>query len=743
MRGIQRSLAKVIIFVPLAVAATFFAVGPGQIVSYTPATRVGVHIVLAFWISIPAALALLAFQERPMRASILMNSALLLAIFIHSGSAAKNLLLRDLDTVDRVLADTTLDLLEFTLYAILLTGAMVYFLMTLNGRKNAKRGFSIFILLLPLILYGIMALIIPILGQSLIETFGYALGVFAITGYIASTILVFRFPNDELPFDRGYFASALLLLGVATFATMSNISNPSMNWEYAETVQMASFLLVCLSLAIPFLRRSGYQRRSAYGMTIGLLLIAYLPFLLSIILETMWNTATLLELNLLAYAIIHIGAASLSGMMAILLYIYPRFESARNHYPMILIFGLWAAVSVILVFMFTVPDLTLRGEPIIPFVVGSIATLALLTYAILWARNPPLERPKPSIQRLSFVLLVLVLLVLTGEATNQFILFFNPPLGDSPYGALLLLASNIIIMFTFTYLIFLLAGKSKGKPSVDIYIVFFLAMWILPNILKSYYATWTIGWWVSEILLFIGLLAGPPILIWLYVRSMHEVENSHKRANMYADLLMHDISNYNQMMMMSMELLSSDDIPDKQRKRLADDGRQVISFSEQLISNVRLLSEADKLEAGDLQATHLVSNIVSALDIFTRRIGSGELVVEFQPKDSQAFVLANDLLVHIFLNILYSALECRIRGETVTIGIHEAESEGQSYWQIDIKAPGRSAEQEDGYSSGTLGLLAARLMTESMKGQFAMETFARTDICEGRLFSIRLRRTEE
>ncbi|MFW9806948.1 MAG: hypothetical protein ACFFFK_09490, partial [Candidatus Thorarchaeota archaeon] len=737
MRGLQRAIVKVIIFVPLAAVAAFFAVGPGQIVSYSPETRVGVHMVMAFWISIPAALAVLAFQKRPIRASVLMNSALLLAIMVHSGSAAKNLLLQVPATVERGLTDTTLDLLEFSLYAILLAGAMVCFLLTSKGRENAKRGFVLFILIIPLVLYGLVAAILPYLEQSLIESIGNTLGVFAILCYVLATILVFRHPEDEIPFDRGYFASALLLLGVATFATMLNISDPSMKWEYAETVQMASFLLVCLALAIPFLKKSGYLRRSAYGLTIGLLLIAYLPFLLTIILETMGATTIPLDSNLLAYAIIHIGAASLSGMMAILLYIYPRFELSRNHYPMVLIFGLWAAVSIIMVFIFTGFVPTLHGEPVIPFVVGSVATLALLTYAILWTLNPQLERPIPSVQRLSLVLLLLVSLVVVGEVINQIVIFFQPDIGDSPYGRLLLLALNIIIMFTFTYLIFLLAGKSKGRSSVDIYIAFFLAMWILPNILKSYYVTWSIGWWVSEILLFIGLLAGPPILIWLYVKSMHEVENSHKRANMYADLLMHDISNYNQMMMMSMELLSSDDIAEGQRKRLADDGRQVISFSEQLISNVRLLSEADRLEAGNLQATHLVSSIVSALDVFTRRIGSGELVVEFQPKDSQAFVLANDLLVHIFLNILYSALECRIRGETVTIGIHETEVEGERYWQIDIKAPGRSADQEEGYSSGTLGLLAARLMTESMKGQFSMETFARTDLCEGRLFSIR------
>ena len=52
--GIRRAYAKILILVPLAVFASALAIGPGGLVSYSPATRVGVHSLLAFWISIPA-----------------------------------------------------------------------------------------------------------------------------------------------------------------------------------------------------------------------------------------------------------------------------------------------------------------------------------------------------------------------------------------------------------------------------------------------------------------------------------------------------------------------------------------------------------------------------------------------------------------------------------------------------------------------------------------------------------------
>jgi len=220
---------------------------------------------------------------------------------------------------------------------------------------------------------------------------------------------------------------------------------------------------------------------------------------------------------------------------------------------------------------------------------------------------------------------------------------------------------------------------------------------------------------------------------------MKDVQASHHRASLYADLLMHDVSNYNQMVMTTLELLGSEETSHEQRQRLADDGCQVITLSEQLISNVRLLSESDRLETSKLEPTNLVSTIVSALDLFTQRVGSGELVVEFKPEQAQAFVMANDFLVDIFLNILYSALECRIQGEAVKINLESVKDSGEDFWQVDIKAPGRSIDDVYAYSSSTLGLTAAKLMTQSLNGHFGIERYERVDMCEGRLFIIRLR----
>ncbi len=741
MQGTQRALVKVLILVPLAVISILFAIGPGGIVSYTPETRVSVHSLMAFWISIPAALVLLAYQKQKLRSNILMISAFVFSIVVHTVHAAENMLILSEPFVERVLSDTVADLIELALFSVLISAAMFCSIRQVSSEEQkliTSRVILTIFLFMPILIYTAVWFGIPYLTQGQIVSMSYVIGMIAVVGFLISSILIIRIRHDSLPVDSGYLVTAIILLGVASIVCMLSLPDPSLNWEFAETLQMAAFLLICLSLGVSFLKKSGYRRRAAYGFVIGLILMAYLPFLLTIVFESLTLIIILEPLNYLAYSIIHIGAASLSGTMAILLYMYPKKKTAWNHVPLILIFSLWTVVSVLLVFMFAVPSVTLRGEPTTPVVVGSAITLALLVVAIRWTTYPRVSR-NPSPMNYAIYTSLFIILVVLAEVVNQVTLNMYTELESSLYGASLILGTNLVIMFTFTYLIFLLSKDSRGIPPVEMYIVFFLGMWILPNILKSYYSTWTTGWWVSEILLFVGLLASPPLLIWLYVRAMKDVQASHHRASLYADLLMHDVSNYNQMVMTTLELLGSEETSHEQRQRLADDGCQVITLSEQLISNVRLLSESDRLETSKLEPTNLVSTIVSALDLFTQRVGSGELVVEFKPEQAQAFVMANDFLVDIFLNILYSALECRIQGEAVKINLESVKDSGEDFWQVDIKAPGRSIDDVYAYSSSTLGLTAAKLMTQSLNGHFGIERYERVDMCEGRLFIIRLR----
>ncbi|MGY5860033.1 MAG: hypothetical protein RTU63_11740 [Candidatus Thorarchaeota archaeon] len=743
----NRALVKILILVPLAVFASWLAIGPGGLVSYSPATRVGVHSVLAFWISIPAVLVLLSYNRKKQRSSILMLSALTFSIMIHIGSAAKNLLILEQGSIERTLADAVADLVDLALFGFIIAAACACFLR--QGAPEEQQKFNRIVipisLLVPIFLYGVTAFhVLPSLTVAGLMMLGWILGAIAIVGLLLVSFLVTRIKSEDLPLDVGFFVSSTLLFAISVVVLIMTLPMPAQGWELAETLQMAAFLLFCLALGVPYLKRFGFSRRNAYGFTIGIILIAYFPFLITIGIESMGLNVLVESQNLLAYSIIHIGAGLLSGMMAILLYIYPKKHTSWNHYPLVLIFGLWASVSMVSVFSLTVPSISLLGEPLTPYTIGSIITLILLGYAIWWTLHPPLQRRShPTFLHLSLVWSGFITAIVAGEMINQVVLTSDPSLVASPIGSIIIQVANLIIMFALTFLIFLLAAKSRGTTSMELLVAIFLAMWILPNILKSFYHIWYTGWWVSEIYLFAGVLAGTPLLAWLYVRSMREVAESHGKAAMYADLLMHDITNFNQMMMTSFELLGSDDLSDDQRTKLSDDGCYVISLAGQMISNVRLLSETDRLKELQLEPMNLVPTIVQALDIFGERISPGELSVQFSPNNSKAFVLANDLLIHVFLNILYNVLDCHQEGSEVVIDITETQRDSEDFWEIIVATPCKVDEKQKSYSSGILGVTAAKTITDSLNGELSVEESSEDDKSLKKVFRVILPAAKE
>ena len=82
---------------------------------------------LAFLISVPAALVLLAYLRKPSRANILVMSALVFSIVLHIGSAAKNILILSQPAIERVLIDTVADMVDLALFGVLIAGASICF----------------------------------------------------------------------------------------------------------------------------------------------------------------------------------------------------------------------------------------------------------------------------------------------------------------------------------------------------------------------------------------------------------------------------------------------------------------------------------------------------------------------------------------------------------------------------------------------------------------------------------------
>jgi signal transduction histidine kinase len=535
---------------------------------------------------------------------------------------------------------------------------------------------------------------------------------------------------SEISIDIGYFASACILSAIAIVVLIAELFWPSTLWIYAETMQMASYFLITIAICVPFLRKVGFNRSTAYLIVGALAVLSYMPFTITIGIEAADLHIILERLNTLAFSIIHIGVGSLSVMMGFLLFAYSRRKPARNLYALIMLFVLWAEVAAVSVFTVLPLDFAPRGEPIVAYLVGSILSIPLLYLAIRWTpKNHHEESNPPSSWLLLAGSFVLLGAVLAGEIGNQLVLQRYVWLEGSPVSNSLLLLSNLLLIFLITYLLFTQAELSGGQTSIEIYVVLFLSMWIVPNVLKSYYDIWTSGWWVSEVLILLALMIGPAFLGLLYMRSMRDAEDSHSKATLYADLLMHDISNYHQMLLTAVELLGEEDSTTTQRERLSSDAYHVISLAEQLITNVRLITETEDLSKETLIPLNLMETLVGSLDRVMRIAGGKGVKLQLMPFSSQAYVLGSSVLKHIFINIIHGVLLQPLEAKRISVEIQPSSEMGSEYWMIRIFVPNWWMDiekdvsppraQED-FSGTALGLLVSRLVTESLGGNLTV-----------------------
>jgi hypothetical protein len=727
-------LLKVIILVPLSVIAAFVAISVVGIVSHSPTTRVGVHSLLSYWAAIPAAVSVFAIRRRQSLSLTMLTSALVFTIVINIISAISYLLDIAVSFTDQPLTHTVVDLLELTMISLFL---LISILSWSKKEKAGKGSGSMYLapvlILILLVTYGLVWIfILPLLPVNILMIFSVLIGIPGLILFIIAIVYIARHKFEPLPLDSGYIIAACLLLAISMILLMSDCLTTSPLWIYAENIQIASYLVFGLAFGVPFLRKAGFRRITAYLFVSGFALLTYLPFAITISIEA--NTlAFLIEpMNELAFSIIHIGVGFLSAMMGILLLMYSMRRPSRNLYPLVLLFGLWAGVAIISIFATIVPEFSPVGQPIVPYMVGSLLSLPLLYFAIKWSAPDEIEKPmNRPILKIVLGGIALTALVVIGEMLNQLFLQSYGYFADSPLSNSLLLGTNLVLILAYAYLFYFFAELSGGRTSVQVYVVLFLSTWIIPNVLKSYYMNWTAGWWTSEVLIFVGLLSGPALLGLLYIRSMHETEESHDRASLYADLLMHDVSNYHQMLLTALELLGADTILDDQRKRLSNDARQVILLAGQLIANVRLLGKTEQRFTQSFKPMNLLSILVEALDDVMEGLRDDEVKLQFDPKRSEAIVMAPESLKYVFMNLLYIAIQGPKGEKTLFVEVDHHPTLGDMWWRVRLGVLGKRVDTEqlsqlrsrteDTYSGTALGFLVARVITETLGGVVTIE----------------------
>lgn len=229
---------------------------------------------------------------------------------------------------------------------------------------------------------------------------------------------------------------------------------------------------------------------------------------------------------------------------------------------------------------------------------------------------------------------------------------------------------------------------------------------------------------------------------------------SRQQADLYVDLMGHDIGNINQIVLGYLELAREMLDPDDTKREFLDRSMEVLGRSSWLIQNVRKLQ---KLNMGDIPME--IVDLGMALEKAKREhsdVRDKRVVISYAMEQG-IMVMANALLPDVFSNLIDNAIS-QAKGRDVEIDISISLVYRGSGWyhRVDItdNGPGiadghksqvfsRRGPDVPGSEGSGIGLHMARLLVESYGGKIWVEDRVPGEPAQGSRFVVLLPRVKE
>ena len=661
-------------------------------------------------------------------------------IFIASTSFIKaSILLLDLEVIQLL---ELADIASIAIFSVLVLISAIVF-----RRPIAERRAIIVVLMitLGLVIQGVFSFgVIPIIPENMYLGIAIGLGVSSEIVLIIAAVFWSRPVEPYRNYNVNYVVAGLATLSFSWIPnTVSLLSDGSIK-SLGNTLQVCGLLLVLLGTSVPYLQRVGLRIRESYAIPLGLTSLAIFPGFVLLISLLFSDDFRLRNAEL--YIMIHLGAAILALIMAILLFRYNSKIQQPSIVPIIATFITWSAIEIFLSltpFFFGIDFYTSKE---IPLIIGSFMTLILIVYAVRFTITPPISTFSEIVRRLLLGIAPIVLVLTTATVIIEEIIDAWLGYPDLPLGEILLILAIQMVSFAYVYLAAVQLNETKGKISVEILAISFLGLWIIPLMTKSNFNTWSIGWWSSEILLFMGLLVGPAIIGLMYLTQMETAEDSKKLATLYADILAHDITNYHQSIILSLGLLQLNAHSDSARDQVIDDANMQLQRADLLIKNVRRLGVARELNKDIFKPIDIVETIRGAYYVASRVQDAQDFKFEINKDTGECFTNANDLLVDVFINLLDNAIKYSTNKRMIVVDIQEIQRRNESWWSISTIDHGKGIEPErlpklftrfmEGASGTGLGLSVIKTLVEIFGGSVEVGARVAEDFSKGTVFTV-------
>jgi signal transduction histidine kinase len=736
----KQHLVLLLVVCSLAVGGLYFLAVPAWLAFQT---AVGFHTLLAF-LSIMCSAALLAHYTYDKRTS----KVVLQAAFLFSGIQNIGAAVLVHYEVDYAGLTSSRFWMFGDISYVALFGGLILVSVVLRIRGTELRrpiGIVLVLSLGSLIFIGFFVYVaVPTMPDWSLQPIALVLGLLASATITLSGYLWSRLPDTARDFEVEFMAAGFTLFGLSWIPSVASLIAPSIVWTLGYEMRTIGLFVLLLGLELPYLRQVGMRGRNAFFFTSGLPMLAFLPVTLTVLAEAFAPGLTFV--NPEVYQLAHLGAASTSAVMAFLIMSYSRQRSEWNRTPLIALFLVWSAIEIWLLAYTYVPQWWMTGEVLIPYIVGSVVMIVLLPIAVRWGQDPKWAQRKTVPTRTLLMIVVFTLiLVFVGQLIQTVLESAVTGLQGSPFGRSFLLTTNLLIIFAFMYLELSYIRSSRGRITLDVVVLGFLALWIVPIILKGIYLVWTAGWWAAEIFLLLALAFGPAVLGMLYMRELNRAEKTQQRATLYADLLAHDISNYHQAVLVCLGLLK-ENLSDVKALGIVEDADQQLTRADHLIRNVRRLGMIDDMRLETLRPIDMVAFIENAFELVARHEPSEGQYFYVSRKRNQCFILANDFFMDIMLNLFRNSIEYANDEVHVEVEIDPLERHGRDYWVVHVSDRSRGIEPQrrvslferymDGAQGTGLGLSVVKALVDAFEGEITVGDRIPGDHTKGTIFTL-------
>ena len=168
-------------------------------------------------------------------------------------------------------------------------------------------------------------------------------------------------------------------------------------------------------------------------------------------------------------------------------------------------------------------------------------------------------------------------------------------------------------------------------------------------------------------------------------QAEEELGRSKRQAELYLDLMGHDITNMNQALMGYLEMIDVMRETGEIDKALIDNSIEVINRSSRMIEDVKKLT---RLQSGNLPRKDVdVCKILSKVKARYTSVPNKPVTINYTP-DENCIVQAGDQLEDVFDNLVDNAIRHSKGPVTIDVGVDKVTVDGYLYYRVTVADTG-------------------------------------------------------